>query len=151
MRLLLLSALLLLVSLQGYAQPAKERVDALRISFITKELDLSPEEAQQFWPVYNEFREKLEQIRQERDASVPKGPQAMNNLSDNQIEKAMEKMFALEQQELDLKRSYHERFLAILPVRKVGRLHMAEQRFKLLLLNELKKRRERNGGRLLDR
>lgn len=146
MRKAILTLTILLLGTYLIAQPAKERVDALKISFITKELDLSPEEAQQFWPVYNQYQTKLEAIREERDASIPRGPNALDNLSDQQLESAMEQMFAYEQQELDLKRTYHDRFLDILPIRKVGRLHMAEQRFKLMLLNEIKKRRENGPG-----
>lgn len=146
MKKIILTWMIVGLGLSIMAQPSNERVEALKISFITQELDLSPEEAQQFWPVYNEFQDKLDVIREERNSSIPRVPREFDNLSDKQLAATMEQMFALEQQELDLKREYHARFMAILPVRKVGRLHMAEQRFKMMLLNEIKKRRENGPG-----
>jgi len=134
------------LGLTAMAQPSNERVEALKISFITQELDLSPEEAQKFWPVYNEFQAKLDVIREERNSSMPRVPREFDNLSDKQLAASMEQMFALEQQELNLKREYHARFMDILPIRKVGQLYLAEQRFKIKLLNEIKKRKENGPG-----
>ena len=56
---------LLLVSftvsfLIGVAQNGN-RLEALKIAYITKRLDLSPEEAQKFWPIYNQYAEELKQ------------------------------------------------------------------------------------------
>ena len=60
---------LLLVSLAfsfliGVAQNGN-RLEALKIAYITKRLDLSPEEAQKFWPIYNQYAEELKRARQE--------------------------------------------------------------------------------------
>ena len=38
--------------------PKKEKMEAMRVGFITQKLDLTSEEAQKFWPVYNEFQKK---------------------------------------------------------------------------------------------
>jgi len=35
----------------------RERLESFRIQFITKKLDLTPAEAEKFWPVYNEQKE----------------------------------------------------------------------------------------------
>lgn len=45
------------------AQPG-QRLEALKVAFITRELNLTAEEAQSFWPVYNSFTTELKQARQ---------------------------------------------------------------------------------------
>jgi len=49
-------------------RPPAERpnIQGLKIAFITKQLNLSSEEAQKFWPVYYDFGDKARKIRQEQ-------------------------------------------------------------------------------------
>ena len=42
----------------------RERLESFRIQFITKKLDLSPAEAEKFWPVYNEQKEASHNLMQ---------------------------------------------------------------------------------------
>ena len=42
-----------------------ETIEALKVAYITKELELSAEEAQQFWPSYNSFSSEIKKARQE--------------------------------------------------------------------------------------
>src|ERR1700712_1124417 len=41
------------------------RIDALKIAYITKKLDLNPEEAQRFWPIYNQYMVEIKSARQQ--------------------------------------------------------------------------------------
>ena len=41
----------------------EERIQALKVAFITEELDLTPEQSQGFWPLYNELQGKLRQLK----------------------------------------------------------------------------------------
>ena len=72
----ILTLLLALVATIGtYAQhgphagekkyPTHEEILSQKIAFFTQELDLTPEEAQQFWPVYNAGWKKAETVRRE--------------------------------------------------------------------------------------
>jgi len=42
----------------------RERLEFFRIQFITKKLDLTPAEAEKFWPVYNEQKEASRNLMQ---------------------------------------------------------------------------------------
>lgn len=42
-----------------------ETIEALKVAYITKELELNAEEAQQFWPTYNNFSNEIKKARQE--------------------------------------------------------------------------------------
>ncbi|MFT4023401.1 MAG: hypothetical protein QM664_06430 [Flavihumibacter sp.] len=60
--------LLLLLNAGAFAQggqKAGERVEALKIAYLTKKLNLTAEEAQKFWPVYNQYMADLKRARQD--------------------------------------------------------------------------------------
>ena len=68
-----LIALLLLFNLQLLAQnkrPVKERMESMKIGFLTDRLNLTPEEAKEFWPVYNKYSDELEVLRNGRREST---------------------------------------------------------------------------------
>jgi len=41
-----------------------ERIEVLKMAYITKELNLTPDEAQKFWPVYNNYTQEIRAARQ---------------------------------------------------------------------------------------
>ena len=41
-----------------------KKIQAMELAFITKELNLNPNEAQKFWPIFNQYRNDLKQASQ---------------------------------------------------------------------------------------
>lgn len=142
MKNIILILLLALTAGMAQAQTPKERIEALKISYITRALHLTPEEAQAFWPIYNEYQDKLEVLKKERRAATFERWKKDRDLSDREIEEALDQYLAYNRKELDLQETYIEKFKTVLPVKKVAQLIVAEERFKLVLLEELKKRRQ---------
>ena len=58
---------LLGVSAQG--PEARKKIEAAKIALITERLDLTPEQAEKFWPIYREFGTKRKEIRRDLDAA----------------------------------------------------------------------------------
>ncbi len=52
-----------LVSFLVSAQTPKERIKTLKTAYITKELNLTNEEAKEFWPIYEAYDQELEANR----------------------------------------------------------------------------------------
>ena len=131
--------LIAFASLQNaIAQPEdrSEKIEAAKIAFITKELELTTEEAQKFWPVYNEREAEQKKIRQEmRDLKKDK---KMEELSDDEAMKIMDAMLNLRQKEVDIDKKYHSEFLKVLPVKKVAKLYQAEHKFKKEVMKQWK-------------
>ena len=128
--------------------PKKGKVESMRIGFITQKLDLTPEEAQKFWPVYNEFQKKREEFRKKKHGDGKKTKQALDSLSDKEIEKLVDDEIASRQKELDLQKEYHSKFKSVLPIKKVAQLYRAEEQFAHHLLNQLSenKKKGHSGG-----
>lgn len=125
-------------------------IESIRIAYITRQLNLSPEESQVFWPVYNQYQDELQAFKKDRRKELREAKQNFDVLSDKEVEEVVDDMVQMKQQELDLFLKYHEEFKKILPIRKVAKLYKAESEFTQKLLNRLQKRREEmqgNGGR----
>ena len=138
-------ALLLLLSFQLAAQnkrPVKERMESMKIGFLTDRLNLSPEEAKEFWPVYNKYSDELEALRKERRENIINTKQSIDEMKDTEIEKIVDGEIIYRQNELEIIKKYHPQFKRILPIKKVGKLYRAEDDFKRRLLEMIKERRE---------
>jgi hypothetical protein len=122
--------------------PVKERMDAMKIGFITNRLNLTSEEAKVFWPVYNKYSDELEQLRKNRRENLIDAKQKMDEMSDAEIEKAVDNEIIFRQNELEILKKYHPQFKKILPIRKVGQLYKAEEEFKRKLLEMIQDRRD---------
>ncbi len=143
MRTILMSLLLLStlhIKAQGPPEDQKEKVEAMKIGYITKELNLTTAEAQQFWPVYNKFQDELEQLRKNRRSDLMNVKLNFDNMSDADLAKAIDNELQFQQQELDLRKKYIDEYKKVLPVRKVARLMRAEHTFKMELLREFRHR-----------
>lgn len=142
--------LLLFVSSSVFAQkgshdnkrPDKEKVKAMKIAYITEKLNLTPSEAQQFWPTYNEYSSKRDALRKKMHATK-KLEKTNPTASDAEIAKRIEQHFKIREQELNLDKEYHTKFIKVLPIAKVEKLYIAEHDFMRELLRKMKKK---NGG-----
>lgn len=114
----------------------KEQIAAFRVAFITKELSLSSKEAQLFWPVYNEYQDKLEALRTARRKENKK--HTPDTMTDQEAEQFIENETDFKVNEANLQKQYYTRFKQSLPVKKVALLIKAEEDFKRELLKQLK-------------
>jgi hypothetical protein len=144
-QLFVIASFVLFIPMLAWAQPAgerlKDRVEARRIAFLTERLSLTPEEAQLFWPIYNEFKDKLKAARKEGKADKP-----VEQMTEAEAEIAITEHFENEQKELDLQREMAVKLHKAIPARKIAMLQGAEKEFKLELLKEIRERRQNGGG-----
>ncbi len=141
MKKLVLSTLLLaLFATISYAQPQdrEERIKAMRVAFITDQLQLTPEESQNFWPVYNEYQAEQKKLRQQYRPT-----KNMEAVTEEEAAEIIEASFELEEKELLLKRNYVDRLKNVVPLRKIVKLRQVERNFKQQLLTEIKNRPRR--------
>lgn len=120
----------------------KENIETMKIGFLTKRLDLTQGEAEKFWPVYNQYADRLEELRKKRMQDYKDAKQKFDELSDKEVEQAVDNEMTFRQKELDLQKEYHSKFKTVLPIKKVAKLYEAEELFKRELLNKLRDRKE---------
>lgn len=117
----------------GDGAQREERIQALRIAFISQRLNLSPDEAQKFWPVYNQFHSEMKTLRQNFRMDSPGQPLTA------------EQQLDFEQKKLDLKKKYKTQFENVLGKEKLNILYGLEEEFKKKL-QELREQRQQQRG-----
>lgn len=112
---------------EAQAQHKKEKIEALRVAYITNKLELSPAEAEKFWPVYNEFHYKMKDIRRSVKDAYKKMPERLT-------EAEAKELYALElkskKEELELFTNYTEKLKIAIGVVKLAKLRIAEDQFR---------------------
>jgi hypothetical protein len=101
--------------------------EAQKIALISTKLELTPDEAQKFWPVYNEYESKKKQLNENFRNNREK--KKHEEMSTAEIDNLMMAQIEFEQKKLDLKKEYVSKFKTVLPTEKVARLYMIENRF----------------------
>ena len=133
--------LLVLVSITAFVkaqedvianEKKQQGIDALKVAFISKELELTPDEAQRFWPVYNQYAKELK-------TTINHGNDALDR----------------DEKVLNLRKSYKEQFSNVLGQQRMNKIFNAEGRFRNLLIKSMRdqnqripnNRLEKQGGR----
>jgi len=119
----------------------QERIKAARVAYLTKELSLSPEEAEKFWPVYNQYDGQREDLRN-RIRDLLEETRTRGYSSDDKANAALDEMLSIREQELQLERNFRKSMQGILPARRLVVLHQAEREFQKELIRRIQDRRE---------
>jgi len=139
---ILISLIILSLTSVLAQNPNLEKLKAYKIAFFTKRLDLTPQEAEKFWPVYNEFQSRKLHLQQERVLIGKTVNVNGSTMSEKELTDLGDKWIDLEVEEAALSREFHSKVKTILPPIKVVRLYQAENQYRLQLLNELQDRRK---------
>lgn len=121
-------------------QNMRNKIEAQKISYITQKLDLSPKEAQQFWPLYNELEKKKHDIRKQSRIIFRKLHQGKDSIPEKELLKYSDKLIDLRLENVKLEKQYHIEYKKILPARKILDLYHTEKQFQGMLLRRLKEK-----------
>jgi hypothetical protein len=127
-KLLIILVMWLGISLTGFGQEAEKaqtegagRIKALQIAYLTNKLNLKPEEAQRFWPVFNQYQEEIRKVRIE-GRNLP------------EVDK--------EQKIVDIRKKYFEEFTKVLNKDRADRVFKADNEFRDVIRKEIQERRQ---------
>lgn len=136
--LLFLSVLLTPLTVQG--QENRERIKALKIAFITEKLELTGEEAAQFWPVYNRYEEALGELRAKKNKSLLENlkRKQLSEITSSEAKQSLEELISFHQQETALEEAFYRNLAETVPIQKVAYLQVLEAEFNQRLLERLK-------------
>lgn len=136
---------LVIMSLGGVvlAQPSAEQIErfkAQKVSYMTDKLSLTPQEAQQFWPIYNVFDQTRWKLHEQRRKLERKLRDSYEVLTDADFQRINLEMNELAKKDLDLWLKYNTEFLRVLPAKKVVLIAPAENDFRFHMIKDYKKR-----------
>lgn len=108
-----------------------ERFKAERVAFITDAINLTPAEAEKFWPVYNEFdRKRLDLMKKRNELELSMKDENLKKMSDKEFIELSRKLASSPKKDGELSLEYNEKFLKILSPEKVVKLYIAEGNFR---------------------
>lgn len=126
-----------------------EKLNAFKIGFFTKRLDLTSTEAEKFWPVYNDYQDQRNKLLLEKASIIRNFNSNESTLTDNQLTELGDKLMGLISEESALAVEFHKKIKGILTPAKVIMFYQVENQYKALLLNELQgnRQQQRAGAR----
>ena len=139
----ILTALCFIAIIGTAAQPKnredwKQKMMNEKIAFLTTELDITPEEGQAFWPVYNK-------VNQEKDAAMGNVFKAYRNLTKaveegvkgKELEKLLKEYLNAQQAQREVEEESADKFMKVLSTEKTAKLYLAEERFRRRQIHKL--------------
>jgi hypothetical protein len=132
-RLIIITALLACLGITADAHKRcdhdwKEKMTSEKIAFLTLEMNITPEEAQVFWPVYN-------QVEQEKDAALEQVIRSYKALSaaveqNADTEELLQAYLTAQENLRKVDNDAPDKYKAVLSAEKVARLFVAEEKFR---------------------
>ncbi|MCK0189266.1 hypothetical protein [Arenibacter sp. F20364] len=143
----ILTPLLFLIatlSLSSQERQDWDKIKSLKIAFITERLNLSPKEAQSFWPIYNEHQSKKEDLFKEERFEIGSEIKNLDALSDAQASALLIRMQKLEEEKHMVEKAYIDKISKTISAKKTILLMRSEEDFKRQLIKQY---RQKRGGK----
>jgi len=100
----------------GPSQQRSENIEALKVAFISKDLNLSPEEAEKFWPVYNQYSAEIKGAFKDNPNVIDRDEHVLN-----------------------IRKRYNDQFIRIIGPERTNNMFSAEARFRQVLIKAMRR------------
>lgn len=147
----ILPILLFLVSFSFYAQSEKtdekrEKIKAYKVSFLTTELELTSNEAEKFWPIYNAFDDKQYELRHDKMKAYWRklDDGNVNSISEKEAATLLSQIESTDKELFVLRQKYMVNLKKVLSPKKILKLKKSEDDFNRKLLKQYKEKASKN-------
>ena len=121
----------------------KEKLKALKTAYISTELNLTPEEATKFWPIYHAFEDKQHEIKQEKwKRYLDANESSLNELSTKEASALLQKVEHTEENTYQERKKFVQNLKEFLPAVKILKLLKAEASFNRKLLQQFRNKKD---------
>jgi len=142
-KIVLVAFMLVTTIFYGQNKPDWDKIKSLKIAFLTERLNLNSKEAQAFWPVYNEYEAKRDELREKGHTQIRSKLRDSENLSENEASRLLEQYITYEEEEETLDKNFLTRIAQLISSKKTLLLLRSEEDFKRQLIKQY---REKNKG-----
>ncbi|PIB27777.1 hypothetical protein [Maribacter sp. 4G9] len=141
----LLIAVLILFTTVTFAQDkSREKIKALKVAYLTEHLELSSEEAQDFWPVYNEYEKERQELRHRQWVEIKSKLKDVGSLNEQEAQNLLSVYLKIEEEEEELEKNFLNEISKVISAKKTLVLMRSEEDFKRQLIKQY---RQNKGGR----
>jgi hypothetical protein len=146
----LLLLLIVFISVNSFGQDGslirkkREQIKSLKVAFITEELELTPDEASKFWPLYNSYEEQQKQIKKEKIKGYMDrmDSDSVNKLSEKEAATMLAQMESSEEELFQVRRKFVTSLKAVISPIKILKLKKAEENFNKRLLQQYRDKKK---------
>jgi len=131
---LLMGSILFAQRMSGPYHGKSEVIKAEKIKFLNNKLNLTTEESEKFWPIYDDFQNRRERIFNERKNNISFVSDNADNMNNDEINKYAILILESYKQESDLMNEYFKKFKEVIPISKAVKIFNAEHEFKKYLM-----------------
>lgn len=137
---------ILLTSSFFYAQREvdREKIQTLKIAFITEKLSLSSKEAQNFWPIYNSYQDEKEALRIKENTDIKSKISNASNLTEKEAVNLLQKVILHEEEENKVFEKFMTKVTTVISAKKMLLLLQSEQDFKRQLIRQYHEKNRKN-------
>lgn len=128
------------VRMEGSFESRKDYLKSQKVAFFTNNIDFTPKEAEKFWPVYNEYSDKRDNLMADRRQILRQLSEFERMENEKDIKTLLDAYITSFTKEADLLQEYYKKFALILSPKKVARLYQTEEHFKRLLIETIRGR-----------
>ncbi len=121
-----------------------ERIKALKVAYISEKLDLTSIEAEGFWPIFNQFEDKQNQLQKQKKQLIKQSnPENASTLSEKETYQIIQEEDKIDSETQNNKRKLVKDLQGVIPNQKIIMLKNLEVEFKQKLLDQIKNHKER--------
>jgi len=124
-----------------------DKIKALKVAYLTEQLELSPDEAAKFWPIYNKYDKKLMELRFSEGIRIKNEVKELGGvdaLNDKQAKEITKDFLALDETTHETMTEFSKELLKVLSYKKFLKLKEAENDFKRKLIKRLRGERKKD-------
>ena len=123
---------------EKFKQNAKGRIQSEHIAYLTTELELTPEEAEKFWPIYNKaHQEQMDNNQDYRKALKDLKTAVKEGKSESEVKAALDAYNQAKNSQRNVLADYQKDFIKIIGVVKTAKLYVAEDSFRTRQIHNL--------------
>jgi hypothetical protein len=120
-------------NIKSYINLLRQDIKKDKVSILTELMELTPDQAAKFWPVYNEYDKELTRLGDERIALIRIYAENYGSMSDQKVSEIGNKALDLEAKRTDLKKRYFDRMSQSVSPKVAGRFLQIEHQLLLIL------------------
>ncbi len=119
-----------------------EKIKALKIAYLTEQLNLSSAEAEKFWPVYNTYNKEQRSIRGNYRSVLRRTikKEDVDNITEDEAKKLIDLKLQTDKQLYALQEKFTEKLVNVMSYKKIIKLQIAEMEFGRKLMRKYKQK-----------
>jgi len=144
MKKLIFGTLFMFLATMAFTQTTDDYIEVLRSVLKTEKkaaiaevMQLSDQEAEIFWPLYNEFNDKMYTVQSKRVKLIKDYAANYATMTDEKADELWTSAMNFRQESLNLTKTYYKKFKKVMPAGKAAKYFQAENKIAALIDYEL--------------